>query len=245
MSVMDLIKKYRQSSQTTMGGEAASSLDASGGVIRRDTGADVAGAQLAKNVLGAAGEEAASATLETDQREMAQMQRTQQVTEQRQRGISDKQKYELKASELIDHLTRERKELSTREQLDRMEVAASQLRLADDKYRSQLEDVGRRQRLTDSIAFNEEMKRAIFADEAEVFRYNVKMKRALDLDDAEFDRWLADMNIETALQVADVDKAAAATSATISGVGQTVVAGVSAYEKYKPEPEPKPKPKPT
>jgi hypothetical protein len=94
--------------------------------------------------------------------------------------------------------------------------------------------LGRRQRLSDSLSFNEEMKRAIFADEAEVFRYNVKMKRALDLDDAEFDRWLADMNIETALQVADVDKAAAATSATISGVGQTVVAGVSAYEKYTP-----------
>jgi len=229
MPLMDVIKKYRQSSQTAMGGNDSVSYDAAGGVLRRDTGAEAAQAKLGKNIVSGAAAEVAGATIEADQMEISQMQRAQQVTEQRQRGISDKQKFELKASELVDSLARERKQLSTREQIDRMEVAASQLRLADDKYRFQLEDEGRRQRLTDGIAFEDAMKRAVFADEAEIFKYNISMKKALDLDDAAFSKWLAEIDVNTALQVADTKKAAAAQSAMISGVSQAGYAGYNTY----------------
>jgi hypothetical protein len=235
MSVMDVIKKYRQSSQSSMGAGSTASYDAAGGVMRRDLGAEAARNKLTENIRTGAAEEAVGAEVEATQQQISQMQRTAQITEQKQRGISDKQKYELKASEIIGELERSRKELSTREQLDRMEVAASKLRLADDKYRYQLEDTGRRQRLTDSVAFDAALKRATFADMESLFKYNINMKAALDLESAQFDRWLANLDLQTALQVADTKKAAAAESAMISGVSQAGYAGYEAYKSKKQE----------
>ena len=229
MSVMDVIKKYRQSSQSSMGANSTASYDAAGGVMRRDLGAEAARTQLAENIRTGATEEAVGAEVEANQQQISQMQRNAQITEQRQRGISDKQKYELKASEIIGELERGRKELSSREQLDRMEVAASKLRLADDKYRYQLEDTGRHQRLTDSIAFDAALKRATFADMESLFKYNLNMKAALDLESAQFDRWLSSLDLQTALQVADTKRAAAAEEAMIGGVSQAGYAGYEAY----------------
>ena len=218
-----------------MGASEVTGRDVSGGIVRRDLGAEAARSQLTENIKTGAAEEAMGAEAEANQQAINQMQRNAQITEQKQRGISDKQKYELRASELIGELERGRKELSAREQLDRMEVAASQLRLADEKYRYQLEDTGRRQRLTDEVAFDEALKRATFADMESLLKYNINIKKSLDREEAEFTKTLADMDLKTALQVANTNLKAAAQQSMISGVSQAGYAGYSAYTSKKQE----------
>jgi len=200
-NVMDILNKYRSKSEVQNKLTPATKTYGGGGVTR-DLRLEAQRAEMADVERQQAGALAAEEQVAELQREQQDIQQTQQITELRQIAKAEKQRFNLASNQVLDDLERNMKELSSREKLDRMEVAAAQIRLSDEQYRYNLENVARRDRLETELGFNEAMKRAVFEDEMDLLRDDLEFNRKLDADEREFQEYLSNIDIDYALQMA-------------------------------------------
>lgn len=242
-SIKSIISKYR--STTTPEGMGSISVapaeTGAAGPVQRNMAAEVAAARTANLVKRGATELSEEQVLIDEQRKQAGMQRDNQILELQRQGTEEKQRYKLMTKRSLDSLENSRENLTTAEKLDNMEASASFLRLQDDKYRYQLADIGRRNRLTEATAFDMELKKAIFSEELSILKDNIAFRSMLDMKEADFQKALADIDIESAIDLAKKESRDAADTAMISAAGSSVSTaaqiGMSRYDKEPKEPE--------
>lgn len=238
-SIRDIINKY--SAQSAPDVSAARNLGGAGAVTTNQA-VEYANTQKWQAVKTEASANAVDEQLLDQQRKQAAMQRDDQIIGLQRQSTEERQKYSLSADKIMTDLENSRTKLTTAETLDKMEAAASNLRLQDDKYRYELADVGRRKRLDDAVSFDDSLKQSVFADEWAMFQNNLAFKKMLDMDENAFLKHLSDINVSAALDMANLDIQGKALSSLYSGAGSAInTAADMAYKKYgvdRPEKEP-------
>jgi len=230
-NIMELINKYKGKTAAATG-QTGTSLESGGeGVVRQDMNLQAAQAQQNRAIMRGAGEESATGQVMEEQRKQSNLQRDDQITQIGQQSRAEKQKYEMKATSILDNLEAQRGKLSQAEMMDQMEVAGSYLRLQDEKYRYDIADVGRRKRLDNANNFDLELKKAVFDDESELLQGNIDFSNMLNMEDREFKKELANMDITMASQLATSQAKSASEVGMYSAGGTVAVGAFSAYAK--------------
>jgi len=118
----------------------------------------------------------------------------------------------------------------------RMEQMGFMLRLGNTQYVDQLQSEGKKARLDNSVSFNENLQRSIFADEMDLFSNSLEFRNYMYSDARDAQKQLADLDIDFAMQVAMSDNKAAGAQMMWSGVGNVVGTGMSYAAKSKSKP---------
>jgi len=232
---MDVINKYQEKTAQSAAPIQTSIATGGSGVIRQNLNLQAAQSQKAAAVMNSAADTSAEGKLLDEQRKQSNIQQDEQITQLGQQRDSERQSYTQKSQSIIDNLQANRDQLSNAERMDQMQAAGTYLRLQDDKYRYQLADIGRRQRLDDASSFDEALKSAVFSNQSDLLRNNLSFKNMLDMDDSTFRKSLQDMDTATALKVAGMDAASVQSTATWSAGAKAAGAGAGYVAKnYKP-----------
>jgi len=232
-NIMELINKYKGKTAAATG-QTGTSLESGGeGVVRQDMNLQAAQAQQNRAIMKEAGTESATAQIMDEQRKQSNLQRDDQITQLGQQSRAEKQRYEMKATSILDNLEAQRGKMSQAEQMDQMEAASSYLRLQDEKYRYDIADVGRRKRLDNVGNFDIELQTAVFDEEAELLKTNMEFQAMLGMDDREFRKAVAALDITTALEISTAKAKSAAEITTISAAGSAATGAASAYNMNK------------
>lgn len=117
----------------------------------------------------------------------------------------------------------------------RLEQIGFGMRLSNDKYLSDLHREGQKSRLNNETAFKEEMTRAIFADEEDLFKDDLRFRALMKADSRDFQRQLADLDINQALKIASAESSAANAQMQWTAAGNLAGAGIQAYTQNQKE----------
>jgi hypothetical protein len=205
----------------------------SGGVVRRDVRAESAQAQQEQMLRKGAAGDAAQQAIDEQTRRQLNIEQSQRITELQQSSRAEKQQFDSQSAMILNDLQRNIGRMSTADKIDKMETAATYTRLLNEKYRYELEDVGRKRRLYDAQAFDEALKTSIFGRELDMIRDNYSIKRALDQDEAAFSKMLSTIDVDAAIQLSKKAAEGAGETAMISGVGSAVSTGIDYYQRNK------------
>lgn len=180
---------------------------------------------------------AQQASLQAQQRGQEQrgveQQFAQQKAELTEQDISSQETYQRQVEATLKDYERNIKILDVTKQGAKIEQMGFQLRLSNQNYIMQLKDAAARDRITNSLAFNEALQRTIFADEIDLISSDLDFRMLLKADDAEFQKMLARIDIDTALAIASSQAKDTAAQQTVSGVNQLIQAGAT-YASSKP-----------
>ena len=238
-SVMDVLNRYRSKAKGgAQAGATGTSMSAGGGAIQRNIPLEEQRIQQEAAIRQTAAGEAVTQELEAQQMQQENLRRQQEITELGQVGQAEKQRFEQAGAAALRDLEMNFKSLSSREKLDKMEIAAANLRLNDEKYRYNLEDVGRRERLQTAQGFEEAMQKAIFEDEIELLRSDINFKNMLNSSDASFQKQVAEMSIDTTLAMARQESKELQTRAMRSGAISGVSKGIGSLASNSDDEEP-------
>ncbi|MEM4733287.1 MAG: hypothetical protein QXD70_02030 [Candidatus Bathyarchaeia archaeon] len=163
------------------------------------------------------------------QQEAAEMQVSQQEFETQERKLNLMQQYQQTLSTMLMEYEQSFAKLDARKQQAKLEQIGFLMRLADDKYITQLQINGRRARLENEYVFKENLQRAIFADELELLANNLMFRQLLNMDNREWKEQMQDIDVEFAIELAMAEAKSASTQAIVSGLGDTISAGAKFY----------------
>lgn len=111
----------------------------------------------------------------------------------------------------------------------KLEQLGMNMRLANSKYLQTLQQEATRSGLLDDARFTEELKRTVFADEEELLRDDLEFRALINADAREFNEMLGNMDIETAMSIANAENRAANQRGMWDGVSSAASGAVQAY----------------
>lgn len=212
-----------------LGGREPQTAYGAGGVISRDTGREKIRREQEETIRN----DEIAIKREADRivrgEKLDEMRRQETLEGLEKERILSKRDFDGRSKSLMDNLNRTMDRLSEADRIDKMETIGSSLRLADEKYLYDLEDTGRRERLDDAQGRDWALKKAVFDDQLDMLEENISFQQSLDMEEADFIKWLADLDIETALSVAESAARSSQETAMISGLGTATRAGMAAY----------------
>jgi hypothetical protein len=136
------------------------------------------------------------------------------------------------ANQLLQQFESGQKTLQTTKDMADLEQLGFQLRLQNDQYINQLQDVGRRNRLDNQLEFKKQLAQNVFKDQQELMTNELAFNRMMAADDREFMNELAQMDIGYAMQVADNAAKAASAQQIALGMGGMVSGGLQAASSF-------------
>lgn len=163
--------------------------------------------------------------------EQAESLAVRRVDEQRA-GVE--QRSEQAQLEILDRLEQNRTRLSQAEQIADIEQLGFQYRLGNEKYVYQLQDAGRRQRLTDETQFREALQEEVYGELTGILENELNWKRGMDVSDRDFAREIAKMDVRTAMEILNAEIRAQNQRQIAEGLGDLVSGGIQAAALYKP-----------
>ena len=178
-----------------------------------------------------------AATEQYDQAKLAEEDLTTRMTAQFQQfddaklkeletAIGRKEQMAQQSAALLGNLRRSEQQLDFNRDAAKIEQIGFTLRLNNDKYINQLNDMGTRARLDDAAVFQEELLRSVFADEIELLNSDLDFKRLLTLDNNAFLKELADMDINSASELANIQIKSQQLGSMYEGAGQVLSGGL-------------------
>ena len=229
-NIMDVINKYRGKTAQAAGQTGETVAAGGSGAVRQNMQLQAAQSIQNRAIVKEAGDSAAQSTVMEEQRKQANLQRDNEIVKIGQQGRAERQQYQAKAASTTNYLEQNLDKLGQAEKLDQMETAAGYLRLQDDKYRYQIADVGRRQRLDNAKSFDFALQQAIFKDEAKVLQESLDFSHMMALNDKDFRIYLSNIDIDVAMKMSKSATESAAETSQISGYGTiatSIASGVS------------------
>lgn len=161
---------------------------------------------------------------------------------------------QLKTNQLLNDLTRDKGTLDMEKDRARLEQASFLLAMQDKKYTDELQEIGRRRRLDDSAAFQQEMEQMAFGDNLDLLKTKLGNENVLAASDREYKKALSQLSIDDALEIARMEMAAeekasalereaamsgatlaakaANTQSMYQGLGQIPGIAAQAYDRY-------------
>lgn len=138
-----------------------------------------------------------------------------------------RQRFEIQSQNIVSDLERNMQQMDSRERVAKMEQAGFALRLQNKDYLSKLNREAQRAGLESELDFKEQMARTQFADMEDLFRDKLAFQRIADMSQREFQEEMSQIDINTALQVAQTQAKAASQQQLFQGIGQVIGAGAS------------------
>lgn len=179
-------------------------------------------AQQASKQLGVQGQLQAA---QLGQQEADITQRTEQQGIQFQEQTKDIQnKFQQQSNDLLSQFERGQKSLNTNKDIQDLEQVGFQIRLQNDQYVKQLQDIGMRNRLDNSLEFKKQLAKTVFKDQQELLVNDIAFNKLIAAEDREFAAELADMNLDYAMQVADNAARASSQQSIATGIGDLATA---------------------
>lgn len=166
------------------------------------------------------------------QQDALQQQFQQQNTQLSEQRIGMQEQFNTQLKGIMQDYRNQLTGLNLSKDKARMEQVGFMLRLGNQQYIDQLEQEGRKSRLDNSVSFNEELQRSIFADELDLFSSSMEFRNYLFADARDSQRQLSEIDIDFAMQIAGAENRAASGQMMWSGIG--TVAGKAA-EYYTPK----------
>ena len=230
-SFTDLLAQYRSQAQ------APQETPQGQGVQSQNLNAQYTQAQAYQTARQGAAGAVAQAQTDQMQQQALVMQGQEQRQQLNQQQLADKNTYAQKAQETLSQLDNNMLQLGEKDKEDKMEMAAKDIRLSNDKYRYNLEDIGRRQRLDTAIGMNEAIKKSVWAEDLGILQSNDQMQRALEADEGSFREYLANIDVGSAFSLALEEHQIAAMNSVYSGIGSSVTtaAGLAAHQAMQPK----------
>lgn len=143
--------------------------------------------------------------------------------------MSQQDEYQNRLDGILNDFSQQGAKLDFNKNRAKLEQAGFLMRLSDDKYLTNLEIEGRKNRLESEAAFDEALARAAFADEFELMRDDLEFRAMIKADDRKFREELANMDINTALALASAANQQAAQTQMWSGLSTLAQAGAQAF----------------
>ena len=164
-----------------------------------------------------------------EEAQMQQFNDEQLATIERAMGI--KQGLAQKTEALLNSLERQERAIDFQKDAAKMEQVGFNLRMNNKKYIDALQQNAQRARLDDAASFREELQRAIFEDERELFDTNLEFKRLMGAEQREFLQQLSDISLDAALEMGRYEAKTANELGKWKGVGGIVSGATQAYAK--------------
>lgn len=143
--------------------------------------------------------------------------------------LSQMDRFQNQADEIMTQLSQGQRELDLNRDKMKLEYVALNLRLANEKYIENLQLEGQRSRLDSEIFFNEELSKALFDEELEMFRSDMDFRAMMSADDREFNELLFNMDVEHAQRMAKMARDAANQRAIWEGIGTLTSVTASSF----------------
>lgn len=141
------------------------------------------------------------------------------------------QQLERQTTNILNDLSRGEKQLAGKEYVSKINQITAGLRLSNDQYIFGLQDAGRRARLDTDLGFKEAAYREIMAAELDYLRDEQKFTAMMNADTREFQEEVAKMDINAALDIANVNTQTMNTQAKYEGASQMISAGTQIVAK--------------
>lgn len=167
------------------------------------------------------------------QQDQMQQEFSQASTQLNEQQVSSHEQFNQQLKGMLFEQENQLRSLDLSKDKARMEQMGFMLRLGNTQYIDQLQNEGRRARLDNSISFNENLQRSIFAEEMDLFSNSLDFRNYMYADARDAQKQLAELDIEFAMQVAMADNKAANSQMMWSGVGNVLGAGMSYAAKDK------------
>lgn len=166
-------------------------------------------------------------SLDQQQDALAQ-QFNQQNTQISENRVAAQEQFNTQLKGMMSEYTSQLKGLNLQKDKARMEQAGFMLRMGNQQYIDKLQMEGRKSRLDDAIAFNEELNRSVFSQELDLFSNSLEFRNLMQADARSFQQQLGNMDNEFAMQIAMADNKAAGSQMMWSGIG-SAVGGAASY----------------
>ena len=251
MSLMDQIKQNMQGQQAPTARPDAATANplqqlqalsrAKTGKAVQDTGPQASSlmqqvqAQTAQDQSRQLGQQGQQQALNFAQAEAAQEQEVAQKKELLSEQLIDAQAdFNRRAADLYQDFARKGEQLDFQKDKAKAEQLGFSLRLSNDQYINRLQNQAAKARLDNAVNFREELTRAIFAEEQDLFEDSLEFRRLMNADDRAFMDRMAEFDLSMALDLAKSQNEAAANSMIWQGAGTVASAGARAYANYDP-----------
>jgi hypothetical protein len=146
-----------------------------------------------------------------------------------EQAMNAKQSAAQQTEAILNSLEREGKQLNLQKDAAKLEQIGFNLRMNNKKYIDSLTQSGQTARLEDSTRFEEELKRAIFADQIDLLNNDLSFRRMIDADERELARDLSSISLEQAMQIAATQNQQINQAAKYNSISQVVKGGAQAY----------------
>lgn len=239
MALMDDIKKSLQSGFKLPQFGQSQRLEelqrASTGRLARETGPKTT--YLAEQVAATAAEQqrkedVLAGQVAAEELTMAEKEQQERFRQQNklidERVLNARQDMQNKVSNILQEYAERTGEIQMREDSAKTQFALGMMRMSNDDYLDRLETEGAAARLNETAAFEWELTQSIFKDELDLLRNDLAFQAAMNADEREFKEYMAEMDLMTALELAQDEAAALQTLAKYEAIGDITTGVVRA-----------------
>lgn len=153
-----------------------------------------------------------------------------QQAELDERSIQQQEDYSGKANQLLRQFEQNKNELDLRKDAARLEQLGVGMRLADDKYTTNLRMEGQRARLDNEASFDEAIQKAVFSDEMSLFNNDLQFRSMMRAKGRDFEQEMKDIDFDFAMKLADTNTKAENQKRLWAGIGKVIDTGAEAYK---------------
>lgn len=111
----------------------------------------------------------------------------------------------LQINQLFGQLSRERTQLDLERNQAALEQASTLISLQNKQYIQQLQDIGRRRRLTDVNQANEDLLDIVYGDNASLLKRDLEGRNILQISRREFEQEMSQIDLSKATEIADLE----------------------------------------
>jgi hypothetical protein len=139
----------------------------------------------------------------------------------------------LSIDNVFRQFAREQKILANRKDQSRIEQVGFMLAMRDQAYMNELDRIGKERDLKDQLNYQDEMTRLVMGENLSLLLDDLDFKTALNADQRAWNEHLASMDLDAAISLASATLHDQNVAAQISGAGDVVKTGTTAYVQYK------------
>lgn len=143
--------------------------------------------------------------------------------------------FERQTESLLSDFERDNRQLDDAKSSAKLEQLGFSLRMQDQEYITNLQQVGRLNRLNSKVGFQEEVAKQTLSDLGELFKNDQDFQRFVGMNERDFREQMGQMDISFATEMAESALKAQRTNNLFSGTGTLIQAGASYYANQKPE----------
>jgi hypothetical protein len=243
-TLSDLLKQQTQAPQPAIGGQTEQASN----ILRTKLTGQADAGETAPRQTNIAEQQVA----QQEQAQAKQMESQGQILgqQQRQQAADQEQNYRIQAQQIAQQAEQKRqtaslqthqlmqenlqglKRLQSDKDVAAYEQVATMSRLSNQRYIHSLTSAAAKAGIDRESNFKQNYYEQVFQDDMQIFKDDIEFKKMMDMDSRSFIRETADMDLDTALKMANMATQQANAQSFYQGIGGLISGGVQAYSAY-------------